>query len=247
MLIQIRAESVTIEGYVNAVERPSKPLYSRFGEFIEKIVAGAFGRALERNKDVRILLNHDNSRDLGGTGTGELELTEDNIGLHARAVITDPKVIEDAKRGNLVGWSFGFRDRDVSIIQDNETGLPLRRVNDLDLEEVSILNREKTPAYNGTLVNVRDDKTVLLGEISEPESIEVIDETAKDNTEANKIDETTAEALEELRAEDSTPEATPEANPSEDSNKLSSVSYDNTRYKNIITELKAIRDSVKIH
>ena len=108
MKINIRADSVVIEGYVNAVERASKPLLSRFGEFIEKICAGAFGRALERNKDVRIFLNHNPSRDLGGTGSGELELYEDNIGLHARATITDPKVIEDARRGNLVGWSFGF-------------------------------------------------------------------------------------------------------------------------------------------
>ena len=72
MRIEIRADSVTIEGYVNAVERPSKPLLSRFGRFIEKICAGAFGRALERNKDVRIFLNHNPERDLGGTGTGEL-------------------------------------------------------------------------------------------------------------------------------------------------------------------------------
>ena len=57
MKIQIRADSVTIEGYVNAVERASKPLFSRFGQFIEKICAGAFGRALERNDNVRILLN----------------------------------------------------------------------------------------------------------------------------------------------------------------------------------------------
>ena len=113
MKINIRADSVVIEGYVNAVERASKPLLSRFGQFIEKICAGAFGRALERNKDVRIFLNHDAARDLGGTGSGELELYEDNIGLHARATITDPKVIEDARRGNLVGWSFGFEDRAV--------------------------------------------------------------------------------------------------------------------------------------
>ena len=140
MKIQIRADSVVIEGYVNAVERASKPLISRFGEFIEKICAGAFGRALERNKDVRILLNHEPARDLGGTGTGELELTEDAIGLHARAVITDKEVIEDARRGDLVGWSFGFTDRDVSVTQDNETGFPFRAVSDLELYEVSLLN-----------------------------------------------------------------------------------------------------------
>ena len=83
MKIKIRADSVHIEGYVNAVERKSKPLFSRFGEFVEKICAGVFGRALERNKDVRIYLNHDGVKyDFGGTGTFELELYEEAIGLN---------------------------------------------------------------------------------------------------------------------------------------------------------------------
>ena len=236
MKIEIRADSVTLEGYVNAVERPSKPLLSRFGEFIEKICAGAFGRALERNKDVRIFLNHDPKRDLGGTGTGELELEEDNIGLHARATITDPEVIKDARNGDLVGWSFGFEDRAVDITQDGETGLPFRMVKDLNLYEVSLLNREKTPAYNGTLVNVRSDedgKTINLGESVEPETIDVIDETAKEIVEEIKT---------ELRAEAET--VTPEAEtPAEAKEDIKS--YDNSRYKNIIAELKTMRDSVK--
>lgn len=236
MKIEIRADSVTIEGYVNAVERPSKPLLSRFGEFIEKICAGAFGRALERNKDVRIFLNHDPKRDLGGTGTGELELEEDNIGLHARATITDPEVIKDARNGDLVGWSFGFEDRAVDITQDGETGLPFRLVKDLNLYEVSLLNREKTPAYNGTLVNVRSDedgKTINLGDSVEPETIDVIDETAKEIVEEIKTD---------LRAEAET--VTPEAEtPAEVKEDIKS--YDNSRYKNIIAELKTMRDSVK--
>lgn len=236
MNIRIKKNSVVIEGYVNAVERSSKPLYSRFGEFIEKIVAGAFGRALKRNDDVRILLNHNPERDLGGTGSGELELTEDSIGLHARAIITDEQVINDAKHNNLVGWSFGFADREVEILQDSETGLPLRRVKDLDLFEVSLLNREKTPAYNGTLVEVRDNgDKVNLGENNEPEKIETIDETV------NGLDETTAEALEEIRAEDNIEaEATPAEATTDDTK-----SYDNSKYKNIITELEIIRDSVK--
>lgn len=240
MKIQIRADSVVIEGYVNAVERPSKPLISRFGQFVEKICAGAFGRAIKRNDNVRILLNHNPERDLGGTGTGELELTEDAIGLHARAVITDADVIKDARNNNLVGWSFGFMDRDVTIMQDNETGLPLRAVKDLDLEEVSLLNREKTPAYNGTLVNVRDDnKQTLLGAENLAESVEVIEDSVA------KADETAQEVVEEkkteLRAEDA---EQAEANNAE-ANNTGTKSFDNSKYKNIVAELKAIRDSVK--
>ena len=242
MNIRIKEDSVIIEGYVNAVERASKPLLSRFGEFIEKICAGAFGRAIERNKDIRILLNHDSSRDLGGTGTGELELTEDAIGLHARAVITDKQVIEDAKHNNLVGWSFGFEDRAVDVIQDNETGLPLRAVKDLNLYEVSILNREKTPAYNGTLVNVRDDKQILLGAENTPDNIEVIEDSV---TVADEIaQEVVAEQLTELRSNEAEAEQAPEAEQTPEAVNTGTKSYDNSKYINIVAELKTIRDSV---
>ena len=153
MKVNIRADSVEIEGYVNAIERYSKPLMSRVGQFIERICKGAFKKALKRNDDVHILLNHDWNRDLGSTKKGNLELEEDNIGLRARAIITDPDVIEKARNGDLVGWSFGFTDREVE--NTIERGMPTRAVKDLNLEEVSILDRNKTPAYDGTLIMAR--------------------------------------------------------------------------------------------
>jgi hypothetical protein len=165
MQVRIRADSVEIEGYVNAVERKSKPLWSRMGQFIERICKGAFKRALGRNDNVRILLNHDPERDLGGTKDGNLELEEDAIGLRARAIIKDKEVIEKARAGKLVGWSFGFYDREVELKRD-EDGFPLRDVLDLDLEEVSILDDTTTPAYDGTLVAVRsdDDKQMMFAQ-----------------------------------------------------------------------------------
>ena len=227
MKIQIRADSVTIEGYVNAVERASKPLYSRLGRFVEKICAGAFKRALGRADDVRILLNHDWQRDLGGIKDGNLELEEDNIGLHARATITDPEVIKDARNGDLVGWSFGFDDlpNGVEETRDEETGLPFRKVKDLKLYEVSLLNRRKSPAYVGTLVNVRDDgSTILYSEDTEDK--------------AELIDETTKEALEELRAEDPQEDQKDPETKAPEKTEVSSEYY--ARYRNIIAELKSL-------
>ena len=159
MKVNIRADKVEIEGYVNAIERDSKPLWSRVGQFIERICKGAFKKALRRNDDVHILLNHDWNRDLGSTKAGNLELEEDNIGLKARATITDPEVIQKARAGELVGWSFGFSDRDVenSIVR----GMPHRAVKDLDLVEVSILDKRKKPAYEGTLITARSEEEVL--------------------------------------------------------------------------------------
>lgn len=153
MKIKIRSDSVEISGYVNAVERLSKPLWSRIGEFVERICAGAFKKALKRANDVHILLNHDWSRDLGSIKKGNLELEEDSIGLHARATITDPEVVEKARAGKLRGWSFGFNDREVE--NGIEDGRLLRKVHDLDLLEVSILDDRKTPAYAGTLITAR--------------------------------------------------------------------------------------------
>ena len=161
MQITLRADSVEIDGYVNAVERKSKPLWSRIGQFVERICKGAFKSALGRNDNVRILLNHDPKRDLGGQKDGNLELEEDAIGLRARATITDPDVVKKARNGDLVGWSFGFYDRDVENLKD-ENGFPLRNVKDLDLEEVSLLDRTKIPAYDGTLVMVRADSESSL-------------------------------------------------------------------------------------
>lgn len=198
MKINIRGDSVEIEGYVNAIERNSKPLMSRIGKFIERICKGAFKKALKRNDDVHILLNHDWQRDLGSTKKGNLELTEDNIGLHARAKITDKEVVEKARNGDLVGWSFGFQDREV----DNSTfdGIPYRAVKDLDLFEVSILDRTKIPAYEGTLITARAetneiefrgevmlDNPITLGDEVEAVRSETekpnFEETSKDNSE----------------------------------------------------------------
>lgn len=163
MQIRITGDTVEIDGYVNAIERNSKPLESRMGQFIERICKGAFAKALKRNDDVRILLNHDWSRDLGGTKDGNLELTEDAIGLKARATITDSDVVQKARNGDLVGWSFGFSDREVENTTEHD--MPTRIVRDMDLYEVSLLDRSKVPAYDGTLVTTRakDGATMYHG------------------------------------------------------------------------------------
>ena len=159
MKVNVRADKVEIEGYVNAIERDSKPLWSRVGQFIERICKGAFKKALKRNDDVHILLNHNWDRDLGSTKQGNLELEEDNIGLRVRATISDPEVVEKARNNELVGWSFGFTDREVeNTIRD---GMPHRAVRDLDLAEVSILDKRKKPAYEGTLITARAEEDVV--------------------------------------------------------------------------------------
>ena len=217
MKVHIRDDgSITVEGYVNAVERNSKPLMSRLGQrFIERICKGAFSNALKRNDDVHVLLNHDVYRDLGSTKQGNLELHEDNIGLYARADITDPEVVQDGKNGDLVGWSFGFTDVDVDK-SGTEDGLPLRKVRDMNLYEVSILNRKKRPAYDGTLIMARaDDEYQFTGEAY--------------------MDDVETEQMPKEQAEE---RSAGEEQPKQDEHPEADKPIDYSQYERMITEMK---------
>ena len=159
MDIEIRGDSVVISGYVNAVERYSKPmranLRGRMQRFIEKIKAGAFETALKRNNNVKVLLNHNKERELANTLDGTAKLEEDNIGLRAEVTIRDAEVVEKAKNHKLVGWSFGFYSNSDDVAQ--EATIATRTVNDLDLMEVSILDDTRSPAYYGTSIETRNE------------------------------------------------------------------------------------------
>ena len=221
MKIIIRNDHVHIEGYVNAVERLSKPITERLGTFRERVKAGTFKKALKRAEDIRILSNHEWSKDLGGIRDGNLHLDEDAIGLRAEADIYDAEVIEDAKAGNLVGWSFGFypiESRDTS-----EDGMPIKELIDIDLKEVSLLNRKHIPAYDGTLVMVRDNEPkMVIGESMMADDVDVREESDENDDSVN-------EALAEIRqAQDEKPENTKQ---------VSSEYF--TRYKSMIAEMKA--------
>ncbi len=176
MLVEVRNDKIIIDGYVNAVERESKVLYDTRGEFIEKIRAGVFQKALERAENVKVLLDHEKDRELADTKSGKAKLYEDNIGLRAIVEIDDSEVIEKAKNNKLRGWSFGFlcnkEDR-----KTNEDGIEERTVRDLDLLEVSIIDDKKYPAYIGTSIEMRDDK-VRIAEYRNAEfsKIEIKDE-----------------------------------------------------------------------
>ena len=110
MKIEIRSDDcAVISGYVNAVERRSKVLMRPGAPpFREIVKSGTFRKALDRGNPVELKLNH--QRTLCDTGSG-LELREDNVGLHASAVVTDRETVDAARSGKLTGWSFGFRCR----------------------------------------------------------------------------------------------------------------------------------------
>lgn len=181
MKIEIRsATEAIIEGYVNAVERDSRLLPQRMcpgatSEFVEQVRAGTFKRALDSGQDVKLMYNHE--KVIGSRGSN-LELREDNIGLYAKAAVSDPDVISKAKSGELRGWSFGFnciKDSWESIGENRQR----RSLDEILLQEVSIL--DKTPAYIGTSIEMRGDDCTSFERRGFEEDFEVIDNSADEN------------------------------------------------------------------
>ena len=173
MKVTIRADNtVEIEGYVNAVGRDSRTLRDEYGyPFVEQIQPGTFANALSRAKtqerEVQMLLDHDANHVIGGTDTN-LILEEDSIGLHALASVSDPETVRAAKEKRLQGWSFGFYDLDYR--EDYAEGVNRRKITELELVEVSVIDERMTPAYAGTSIHARateenpegDKKTIYV-------------------------------------------------------------------------------------
>lgn len=156
--VEIRDNAVHIDGYVNAVERDSKVLRDEKGQFIEKIKVGAFQRAIDRaknrNEAIRVLLNHDYMKELTSTAETTTKLFEDSIGLRCQCEIRDAEVVAKAREQKLVGWSFGFMP--IVDSRENDKGIDKREIREMELYEVSLLDDTRTPAYDGTSVEVRD-------------------------------------------------------------------------------------------
>lgn len=158
MQINLRADSVEIEGYVNAVGRDSRRMADEQGfPFVEQMQPGVFARALSEGKTVDALLDHDTTRVLANTD-GALKLEEDSIGLHAELVSTDAELIQKARDGLLRGWSFGFIPLDSKDDYSTEVG-HRSIITELELIEVSVIDDRAIPCYAGTSVHTRADGT----------------------------------------------------------------------------------------
>ena len=177
MRIEIRNDSILLDGYVNAVARDSRPMLDENGEkFVEQISPKTFQRAVEKNDDILCLLNHEPSRVLASTKDGNIELFEDNIGLRAICKITDSEVIEKAKENKLRGWSFGFEalKEHEEILGD---GFKRRFVDEMNLAEVSIIDERKIPCYVGTSIETRAEKQTKLEYRGEDFKAKIVDNT----------------------------------------------------------------------
>ncbi len=138
----------TLEGYAAVFNNPAD-----IGDFTETIAPGAFRQALQDNKDILALVDHDSARVIGRTRSGSLKLSEDSHGLKYTIDVPNTQdgndILELARRGDLGGMSFGFTIPENGETWDGKT----RTLTGVELLEISVVSA--WPAYDGTTVNAR--------------------------------------------------------------------------------------------
>lgn len=172
MKVEVRADNTAhITGYVNVVERKSRPVMTPHGKCIEIVEQRAFEQALERAGDVSVTVDHNNSHIYASTSNNTLKLYEDNIGLHADVIISAPDVVELAKKGKIKGWSFGMYNV-VDDLEQRADDIPIRHIKSLDLDHITLVVN-KCPVYSATSVELRADTETEIEERASTENVEV--------------------------------------------------------------------------
>lgn len=147
-----------LEGYFAKFNEP----YNVFDDWVETISPGAFKRALEEGRDVKVLWNHDTNIPLGSTGANTAMLKEDGIGLFGSVEInrndTDAmNAYARVLRGDVTGCSFGFDIGEMTEEIDDE-GIYRTTIKEaLPLYEVSPCT---FPAYKSTEIVARNREQV---------------------------------------------------------------------------------------
>ena len=145
-----------IQGYINSFNRNSKPIPDARGDkFYEQTEKGAFKRDIESNKNITLVIDHDDNRVIARTKDKTLRLYEDNIGLKYEALIhsKDIDVIRDIQMKKFTGCSFKFfcrKSYDKEICK-NRT---VRVLSDVELSHVTLLKEPIYPAYIGSTVEL---------------------------------------------------------------------------------------------
>lgn len=145
-----------ITGYASVFYNPSEPgtEFKMFDDLVERIMPGAFNRAVAEKHDARGLFNHDPSLVLGRVGNGTVRLSLDGRGLRYEIDPPDTTVGRDLvisiERGDVAGSSFAFVPKRVVWAEEN--GVDVRQILDLDLYDVSPVTY---PAYEGASTGLR--------------------------------------------------------------------------------------------
>jgi len=149
---------ITGYGAVYYRKGDSSTEYKLWDGMVERIMPGAFNRALAESDDVRALFNHDPSLILGRNTAGTMKLSSDDVGLRYEIDPADTNVSKDTRehisRGDVTGSSFMF------IVEHEEW----RTEGDLEIREVlgvKLLDIGPVtfPAYASATASVRSEDT----------------------------------------------------------------------------------------
>jgi len=140
----------------------------------ERIMPGAFTRAIKEKQDVRGLINHDPNLVIGRTKSGTLELGEDKQGLTFNCNLPDTSyardIAETVGRGDIDQCSFGFIARKATWSEEPDPDNPkeqivVRQIEDVDLFDISVVTY---PAYEGTDASARMEMRSIALENAPP-------------------------------------------------------------------------------
>lgn len=179
-VLELRSENfefndndLTVSGYVNkagdvskVIGKPDNNGHLQF--FYETIDPQAFIDSINNRPDGRpvdLYADHDPQKLLATTDNGSLELNVDDVGLHMSAHIVNTSDGRDAyeliKSGIMGKMSFGFNVRHATMDYSyaNAHKYPLRKVDSLDLMEVSAV---RFPAYLDTNIEARNSQEAFV-------------------------------------------------------------------------------------
>lgn len=143
-----------IWGYINVFGRKSKKIYDhkRLKYFYEQVQDGAFKKSIAENKNITLVLNHNESIVLASVSDGTLKLIEDSIGLKFEATIKDDYTIENIKSNKINSCSFSFISAD-HYIDGHFDNIPVRVLKNVDLIHVSLLKEPIKSTYSATVIH----------------------------------------------------------------------------------------------
>lgn len=156
----VQGAGPVLTGYAAVYYKPGEAgsRYMLAEDCEERILPGAFDRALRERQDIRGLFNHDANQVLGRTTSGTMSLITDARGL--RYEISPPDtgpgrdVVTVVRRRDVTGSSFAFCARKDTITIEPRNGRPyyIRTIEDVDLFDVGPVT---FPAYEATDAGAR--------------------------------------------------------------------------------------------
>lgn len=134
--------------------------YELWDDMRERIMPGAFDRALRERQDVRALFNHCPDNLLGRSKSGTLRMSVDAKGLAYEIDLSESSACKDLviglDRKDIDGSSFSFQSTRATWTEEQRAGKTcwIRQVEDVDLFDVGPVTY---PAYEATTSGLRSE------------------------------------------------------------------------------------------